>query len=337
MDEKEIIEFLEIYSKQETLSYKALPQSGSSRKNIIAENAKGKFVLTYNTNIAENKAFVYYSKLFSDLNLNTPKIFKVNKNQDLYIQSFLGEETLSEIIAEEGESERVTKLVKEALTKLYTLQNATSGKVDYSKTFEYSSYDERPILNDLFYFKNFFADILEMPYHKSNLISDFLELVKLLENLQPHGLMLRDFQSRNIMVDENENIFFIDYQAGMEGPLMYDVISFLFQAKANFSDKFKSDMLRYYINQWKDVKIKSQLRNSIEPLKLIRFLQVLGAYGFRGLVQKKEHFVESIPMGIENIQNLSISWKKMSQFPELKKLIRQINLDTWGQDLEIRH
>lgn len=327
MDEKEIINFLESFSKQKTLNYKVLPQSGSARKNFIAENSKGKFVLTYNSNTAENKAFLYYSKLFSELKLNTPKILKVNKTQDLYIQSFLGDETLSEIISQEGESERVKNLVQAVLTQLYKLQISASEKVDYKNTFEYPSYDERPILNDLFYFKNFFADVLEMPYQKSILIGEFLAMVKLLEGFQPRGLMLRDFQSRNIIINEKDKVFFIDYQAGMEGPLMYDVISFLFQAKANFSEQFKSDMLNFYIDQWEDSAIRKQLQNSVEPLKLIRFLQVLGAYGFRGLVQKKEHFIESIPMGIDNIQNLSVSWKKMDQFPELKKLIRQIDLE----------
>ena len=61
----------------------------------------------------------------------------------------------------------------------------------------------------------------------------------MLGDLSPRGLMLRDFQARNIMVKEN-NVFFIDYQAAMEGPLMNEVISFRFQAKANFNENFKN-------------------------------------------------------------------------------------------------
>jgi aminoglycoside/choline kinase family phosphotransferase len=34
----------------------------------------------------------------------------------------------------------------------------------------------------------------------------------------------------------------------MQGPAMYDVVSFLFQAKANFSEKFKTEMLDYYFS-----------------------------------------------------------------------------------------
>ncbi len=34
----------------------------------------------------------------------------------------------------------------------------------------------------------------------------------------------------------------------MKGPALYDVVSFLFQAKANFSENFKNEMLEYYFS-----------------------------------------------------------------------------------------
>jgi aminoglycoside/choline kinase family phosphotransferase len=139
--------------------------------------------------------------------------------------------------------------------------------------------------------------------------------------------MLRDFQARNIMVNKDE-VYFIDYQAAMEGPLMYDVVSFLFQAKANFSDDFKNEMLDFYINLWQNEDVEKQLHNSLKPLQLIRFLQVLGAYGFRGLVQQKSHFIASIDKGVQNIQNFSNSWKDIKNYPELKKLIENIEFKT---------
>ena len=37
---------------------------------------------------------------------------------------------------------------------------------------------------------------------------------------------------------------------------------------------------------------------------LFRNLQVLGAYGFRGLWEKKKHFIDSIPAGLSNLESL---------------------------------
>jgi aminoglycoside/choline kinase family phosphotransferase len=210
---------------------------------------------------------------------------------------------------------------------------ASENKIDFSKAFEYETYNELPILHDLYYFKNFIVDVLELEYHKASLLLEFKDITKKVEQLSPRGIMIRDFQARNIMVDEN-NIFFIDYQGAMEGPLMYDVISFLFQAKANFPENFKSEMLEYYISHFKDEKTKKSLQNSIDWLKLMRFLQVLGAYGFRGLIQRKPHFIASLDQGIKNITAFIDSWELSKDYPELQKVISQLNSAPTQQKIE---
>lgn len=317
--------FFENYIGQESSEFVTLAQSGSARVNFRAKADGKKYIITYNENIRENESFFYYSEIFSDLGLSTSTIFKISDDRKLYIQEFLGENTLSEIISEEGLSENVKNLVRQTLEKLFLLQTRTEDKIDYNKTFEYENYDELPVTHDLYYFKNFVADVLEIDYHKSGLLKEFKKIARLIESLEPKGLMIRDFQARNIMVNENNEISFIDYQSAMKGPLMYDVISFLFQAKANFPQDFKKDMLEFYINQHGNEEVKTQLKNSVEPIQLMRFLQVLGAYGFRGLIQRKQHFITSIEKGIENITQFAKAWKNMKDYPELEKIIQQLS------------
>ena len=239
----------------------------------------------------------------------------------------MGESTLSEIIAKEGLSENVKSLVKQTLERLYQLQILTQNKIDFTKTFEYESYDELPVTHDLYYFKNFVADVLELEYHKSTLLKEFRKIVGLIESLEPKGLMIRDFQARNIMVNEKNEVSFIDYQSAMKGPLIYDVISFLFQAKANFPENYKNEMLDFYIHQFENEEIQLQLKASVKPIQMMRFLQVLGAYGFRGLIQRKPHFITSIEKGIENITEFAQTWENMKDYPELEKVILQLSSD----------
>lgn len=317
--------FFENHFGEKSTQFVTLAQSGSARVNFLAQNQIGKYIITYNENIAENESFLYFSKLFSELNLSAPKIFSVSDDRKIYIQEFLGEKTFSEIIAEEGLSENVKTLVIQTLKQLFELQEKTNGKIDFQKTFEYESYDELPVMHDLYYFKNFVADVLELEYHKSSLLKEFKEIINLIENLEPKGIMIRDFQARNIMVNNENKVSFIDYQSAMKGPLMYDVISFLFQAKANFPENFKNEMLEFYIQQFEDKETQSQLKNSVKPIQMMRFLQVLGAYGFRGLIQRKQHFIASLDKGIQNITEFSESWDDMKNYPELKKVIEQLS------------
>ncbi|WP_312343572.1 aminoglycoside phosphotransferase family protein [Chryseobacterium binzhouense] len=317
--------FFENHYDERSTRFASLAQSGSARVNFIAENSRGTFIITYNENIRENESFIYFSEIFTQSDLNTPKIYTISEDRTMYIQEFLGKKTLSEIIAEQGTSESVRSLIKQSLEKLFILQTKTDGKIDFAKTFEYESYDELPVMHDLYYFKNFVADILELEYHKSSLLKEFKKMVNLIESLEPKGLMIRDFQSRNIMVNERNEVSFIDYQSAMKGPLMYDVISFLFQAKANFSEHFKNEMIEFYIQLSDNKDVQHQLKKSVNPIKMMRFLQVLGAYGLRGLIQKKPHFIESIGKGVDNITEFAQSWEMMSNFPELKKVIEQLN------------
>jgi len=312
-----------------------LAQSGSARVNFLVKTDNESYIITYNENIRENESFLYFSEVFSSLQLNTPYIYRISEDRTLYIQEFLGEQTFSEMISTEGVSEKVKSLVKQALEKLFRLQTQTVGKIDYQKTFEYESYDELPVMHDLYYFKSFIADILELEYHKSALLKEFKSIVSLIEHLEPKGIMIRDFQSRNIIINKKNEVSFIDYQSAMHGPLMYDVVSFLFQAKANFPEDFKNEMLDFYIQQFNHEETRLQLKNSVNPIQLMRFLQVLGAYGFRGLIQKKQHFVSSLGKGIENIIRFSESWEHMEHYPELKNVIRQLNSEKTKIKLKI--
>ena len=316
--------FFEKFVRETTYNFRTLPQSGSGRINFIGTTQNHNFIITQNENIRENEAFFYFSNEFAKLNLNTPKILAINENKTIYIQEFLGENTLSEIISREGHTEHVKTLVKKTLIKLFDLQQKTQNQIAFSKSYEYEVYDELPITHDLYYFKNFLVDILEIPYHKSSLLKEFKKIISKIENLSPKTLMLRDFQARNIIINEQNNIFFIDYQSAMQGIAMYDVVSFIYQAKANFPIEWKSEMLKFYIQLW-DKKQQNQLWKSLPYCQLIRFLQVLGAYGFRGIVQKKSHFLKSLDQGIKNIYNFFENWEEKKQYPELYQIILKLS------------
>jgi hypothetical protein len=111
----------------------------------------------------------------------------------------------------------------------------------------------------------------------------------------------------------------------MKGALQYDVASLLWQAKAELSDQWKDSLLEDYI----DV-VERLLDTTIDRVRfvrqyngyvLIRLLQVLGAYGFRGLFERKAHFLISIPLALRNFKWFLGNKQVGIVLPEFERLL----------------
>ena len=130
------------------------------------------------------------------------------------------------------------------------------------------------------------------------------ERTEQLLNPRDSGLMLRDCQTRNVMVRDGKP-WFIDFQGARRGPLAYDVASFAWQAKAGFSAATRRELTEQYKSALGELReVSSDFDRQVEEMALLRTLQVLGAYGFRGLVEKKGHFIQSIPFALANLREL---------------------------------
>jgi aminoglycoside/choline kinase family phosphotransferase len=118
------------------------------------------------------------------------------------------------------------------------------------------------------------------------------------------GFMYRDFQSRNVMIRPDGSPALIDYQGGRRGPVLYDVASFVWQAKARYPEALRRRLVEEYLDALAELRPvdKEEMRRQLRRFVLFRMMQVLGAYGFRGKWERKPHFLESIPFGLQNLQ-----------------------------------
>jgi hypothetical protein len=57
---------------------------------------------------------------------------------------------------------------------------------------------------------------------------------------------------------------------------------------------------------------------------LFRTLQVLGAYGFRGYFEHKQHFIDSIPPAIENLRDLLALRPEVLPYPYLRDVLTRL-------------
>ena len=297
--------FFHSFTSDEIIAFEKLPKSGGDRIYFRVATKKGSFIITYNENIAENETFLHFTEHFHKSHAPVPAILFKHPDGKMYIQEDFGKISLLNELEKYGENEYVYELFKKSLKNLAWLQIKGDENFNYDYCLTSKEFGKQAMLSDLLYFKYYFLDTLKIPYDKEKLIEDFDVLSTYLTEVHHKYFMFRDFQSRNICIKE-ENVHFIDYQGGMKGALQYDVASLLWQARANLTAGWKNSLLEYYMDCVSDI-LKSpidrgQFVSQYNGYVLIRLMQVLGAYGFRGLFERKSQFLTSIPLALTNLK-----------------------------------
>ncbi len=311
-----------------------IAESGSARKYFRIVTDQRCLIGTYSSNIEENEAFLCFSKHFHDLGLNVPEVFAVNAERTCYLQSDFGDDNLfahvqRELIANGGPSTcsgTLFSLYKKALSHLVKLQVLGNQGLDYSKAYPTERFDRQAIIDDLNYFKYYFVKPHEeIDFNETRLGKDFEAFADFVSQAPCDFFMYRDFQSRNIMVKDGE-LYFIDFQGGRKGPLNYDVVSLLYQVKAQIPQAVRDELVEYYKSELAQYMSPEAVKfDTYQPYFVhLRLMQVLGAYGFRGLIQKKSHFIESIPYALREIEALS-KVAPLTAYPELQNVISQLS------------
>ena len=304
--------------------------SGSARKYYRIVTERHSLIGTYSRNIEENETFISFCRHFHELKLNVPEVFAVNAERSCYLQSDFGDDNLfayvQKALTAGGYGENVIGLYKKALQHLVKFQCLGHRGLDYNKSYPTPSFDRQAIIDDLNYFKYYFLKPHEeIDFNETRLGHDFGAFADFLSQAPCDFFMYRDFQSRNIMVKGNE-LYFIDFQGGRRGPLNYDVVSLLYQVKAQMPQSVRDQLVQYYKEELSQfVNPETVKFDTYQPYFVyLRLLQVLGAYGFRGLIQKKSHFIESIPYALKELKN----WNEknpLKDYPELQSVITQLS------------
>ena len=315
----------ENFTQQAIDSLQQLSGGGSSRiYSRFFESGKS-YILAESSNIEENKVFIQFTLDLKKVIDNVPEIVSVADDFSAYVQTDLGNETLMDQVLSDFENSK--HYYFKTLEKLAQAQIKANKIIDYDHTFSYPKLDKTLILRDLFQFNFYFLDVLQINYNAGKLIKDFDRFASQFDQLSPQGFVFRDFQSRNIMIHQDEP-YFIDYQGGLHGPVVYDLVSLIWQAKANLPFEFKKELYEFYYQELaKQIPtlVPIDFRQSYEYCVVARLLQVLGAYGFRGIIERKKHFLESISFGIKNLESI-IEYPILQNYPELKHIIKTLVL-----------
>lgn len=338
MESNVLIKLYESLVGTTPISIDELPSSGSNRRYFRLKGDKRTLIGVIGTNPQENEAFLSFDEHFADAGLPVPRVLIVSDDRMSYLQDDLGDTLLFNAI-EKGRLTRVfspeeRELLVKTIRLLPDFQFKGAQGLDFDKCYPASSFDRRSIMWDLNYFKYCFLKATGLEFDEDKLEDDFNRLADvLMESFDDDSFMYRDFQSRNVMIKEGEP-WFIDFQGGRRGPCYYDVASFLWQAKANFTDNFRKELITEYIDsvqKYKPIKAEDFIR-ILRHFVLFRVMQVLGAYGFRGYFEKKPHFMQSVPFAIANLRSL-IEEQPFAEYPYLNEMLKRlVNLKQFTSD-----
>ena len=294
-----------IYYRMQGTSVTEPGTSGTSTGSVTDVKMPESIIGVYGSQVKENKAFIEICKIFNECGIPAPKVLAVSKDFHYYLTSDLGDESLFFNHIAKGFDEECVALLHKTVAMLPKTQFEVGKKLDFSICYPVPEFDERGIRWDLNYFKYNFLKLSPIEFDEALLEDCFDHLVSILLCDSGDTFLYRDFQSRNVMIKDGEPCF-IDFQGGRKGPIYYDLVSFIYQAKAGIPAQIREELIATYLENLKAYAQvdEKDFREKLMLFALFRNLQVLGAYGYRGLIEGKAHFISSIPFAIKNLKSL---------------------------------
>ena len=319
----------EQYTGHKVVEMEELPSSGSNRRYFRISGGDQTLIAARGTSVPENIAFWKMAEHFLAQGLNVPRVLAHSSDFSCYLQEDLGNDTLFTLVAEGREkgnySPAEKALIFKAIRALPKIQFEGAKGLDFSVCFPQPEFDERMISFDQNYFKYCFLKATGLEFSEIELDKDFKTMSDVLMKSMSDTFLYRDFQARNVMIRYGEP-YFIDFQGGRKGPVYYDVASFIWQAKAAYSESFKMELIDAYLDALKRYMpiTKAEFLRTLRHFVLFRTLQVLGAYGFRGFFEKKPHFLRSVPYALQNLRTLLQT--PFTEYPYLNGILQELSV-----------
>ncbi|MBF0289790.1 MAG: phosphotransferase [SAR324 cluster bacterium] len=311
-----------------------LQGDGSMRQIYRFRKNSNSWIGVISSNFVENQAFIFLSEHLKKCGIPVPEIYAADLEHGCYLLEDLGNLSLADLLSEWNNPDAVhTSLILQAYQKvLYWLpriQVEAQQGLDYKFCYREKELNVAVFEWDINYFKEYFWKLFAVDYLLTDSIEDELsQLICLLDRVERKALVLRDFQSRNIMWKRDEP-YFIDYQMGCRGPIHYDLASLLYASRSGLNDALRPLLIEAYLMELKPwiQMSQNQFLNDFYNFVLIRRLRSLGSYGFLSSQNQKLYFLDAVPTTIMEIHDLFDNQPSLRQYKNLKELFYK-----WRED-----
>jgi len=293
------------------LIFQSLPGDGSRRLfwRITPSRSDHRFIAMENAPSTpfyrrENEAYLYIGQHLFQKGLPVPEIHRSDLKNGWFIMEDMGAESLQDMVSEYRSRISLYEKVLEILFRLQ-MEGSMGFKTEWCcQTQRYDFTVMRRYESD--YFRDsFLFHYLGLKEDWPELEGPFDHLAETASRAETHFFLHRDFQSRNIMVEEGR-IGIIDWQGGRLGPLQYDLASLLLDPYTGLDTEERRHLFEYYLKLLRDYQPGwvDLFRRYFPYLAIQRNLQILGAFSYLSKVRKKPYFEAYIAPALRSLRRL---------------------------------
>jgi aminoglycoside/choline kinase family phosphotransferase len=254
--------------------------------------------------------FLDIANLFINAQVNVPEIYKFDTKLGVILMQDFGSTTYLDAINKEN----ARNLYGDAVRALISIQKNVGTK-------KMQHYDENKLYEEM----NLFIEWYFLRYKNISLsktdratLDNFFKWIAKKLSLQPQVVVHRDYHSRNLMFLPNtkKNPGILDFQDALVGPITYDLVSLLKDAYIEWDEEFIIDQSVRYWQESKRENLPvhndfSDFYEDFEWMGVQRHLKILGIFSRLSIRDKKNQYLEDIPLVEKYLWNTVCRYKEL--------------------------
>jgi len=263
----------------------------SFRRYARVTKENDSFVLMDTPRSEKPEEFILIDKILVEAGLSAPKIFDIDLDNGFLLLEDLGDDTYTKMLAAGTNEFVLYKLAVDALVEVSRIKDTTGV----------APYDTKVIHTGAELFTDWYmpaalgkATDAQAKQAYLNIIDELFESIK----DAPKGLMLADYHVDNLMFLPNRKgaaaCGLMDFQDGTVGPLAYDLMSLLEDARRDISPVLRQQLLPYYMEE-AGVEDEQLFMRSYHVTAIKRHLRVIGIFARLKMRDHKDKYLVHLP------------------------------------------
>ncbi|WJG10189.1 phosphotransferase [Aliiglaciecola sp. LCG003] len=270
------------------------------QKHIICVDAPPEF--------ENSQKFIDVALAYQQCGVNVPTIYAHSAHLGFYCQQDFGDQQFANTLS----ASNMQQLYQQALIQLPAVQQCVEINCE-----SLPHYGTDLLAAEFYLFTHWLLEIhLGMALTdetKQMLDSSYASLIKTFEH-QPQVGVHRDYHSRNLMIDADNQIGVIDFQDAVRGPLTYDLVSLLRDCYVKWPQQAIEQLLQWYHQEYCSHYEWNEFSRWFDLTGVQRHIKASGIFCRLYHRDGKQGYLKDIPRTLEYIIEVSRRYPELTEF-----------------------